>query len=564
MAIRVSGAALGEIQTLYGWGAMGSWSDNQLVERFVGGAEESEAAFRILIQRHGPMVLGVCRRVLGDEHAAEDAFQATFLVFVKKARSLRDGGLLTNWLYGVALRVANKERAKGERRREIEQRAAERAPQESAGGEPDDLRAVIDEEVHRLPEHYRLPLLLCHVEGLRHDEVARRLGCPVGTVESRLSRARERLRMRLSRRGLAPTAGAMAAALEPSRLVLVPRSLVEATARVLVASPTRPVGVVGLVLAGCSRAGRALAATTAGAGTAAAALVITIGIAAAGIGALRPVEPAPAPTPPTPVTVVRTERATVRPEFASASASASTPGRPPRAVARPLSDITIDGRLDDWPSGMTRYPIQNLLSRSSSDYRTSVGGPEDVAAEFQAGYDPKDGRIYLAVVVRDDDLVAKKSSSVVANDAVEVYLQGRRPDPRPTGKSWADWPNGTAAEEMPILQYVGLPGDFPAYGDRFGANPALLYAATRDRRIEMKYRREGDVTTYEWAIQPYDEYPARRTRLEPGKTIGLEIAVVDRDSHQPKAAFLTWGEPPGIYKGFEPETLGELEFQAAR
>ena len=113
MSVRVSVAALGDIQKLFDWGAMGAWTDSQLVERFLAGREESEAAFRVLIQRHGPMVLGICRRILGDEHAAEDAFQATFLTLVKKARGLRDRGLLTAWLYGVATRVSHKERARG-------------------------------------------------------------------------------------------------------------------------------------------------------------------------------------------------------------------------------------------------------------------------------------------------------------------------------------------------------------------------------------------------------------------------------------------------------------------
>ena len=231
MSIRVSGAALGEIQKLFGWGAMGAWTDSQLVEQFLAGEAASEAAFRVLIHRHGPMVLAVCRRILGDEHAAEDAFQATFLVFVKKAGRLRDLGLLTNWLYGVALKVSHKERARGARRRVVERQAAEQAPRATVGPEPGELRSVIDEEIRRLPERYRVPLVLCHVEGLRHDEVAQRLGCPVGTVESRLSRAREQLRTRLARRGLAPSASAMAAVLRPPGVGLVPPSLVESTLR---------------------------------------------------------------------------------------------------------------------------------------------------------------------------------------------------------------------------------------------------------------------------------------------------------------------------------------------
>src|SRR5258707_6234099 len=133
MAIRVSAAAMEGIYTLYQWGAMGNWTDSQLVAQFLTGEEGREAAFRVLIHRHGPMVLGVCRRVLGDEHAAEDAFQATFLVLVKKASALRDRNQLTNWLYGVALRVASKERAKGARQRCVERDAARRATDADGG-----------------------------------------------------------------------------------------------------------------------------------------------------------------------------------------------------------------------------------------------------------------------------------------------------------------------------------------------------------------------------------------------------------------------------------------------
>ena len=110
MAKRVSTVAREGLHALFERGTMGSWTDGQLVAQFVSNDEAREAAFRVLIHRHGPMVMGVCRRVLVDEHSAEDAFQATFLVLVKKAGSLRDCTLLTNWLYGVALRVANKER----------------------------------------------------------------------------------------------------------------------------------------------------------------------------------------------------------------------------------------------------------------------------------------------------------------------------------------------------------------------------------------------------------------------------------------------------------------------
>src|SRR5262245_34656997 len=199
MAIRVSTGVMEGIYTLYEWGAIGNWTDSQLVAQFLAGQEGSEAAFRVLIHRHGPMVMGICRRVLGDEHAAEDAFQASFLVLLQKAGTLRNRQLLANWLHGVALRVATKEKVKAARRRVVERRAAEPPRGESGELERSELRAVIDEEIRRLPERYRTPLVLYYLEGLHLDVVAGRLGCPVGTVQSRLSRARDRLESRLAR-----------------------------------------------------------------------------------------------------------------------------------------------------------------------------------------------------------------------------------------------------------------------------------------------------------------------------------------------------------------------------
>src|SRR5215470_15929095 len=126
MRIRYTEAALESVHTLFQFGAMGAWTDGRLVAQFCSGRDGSDEAFRVLIHRHGPMVLGVCHRVLGDAHSAEDAFQATFLVLVKKAGSLRDSDLLANWLYGVAHRVASKTKAESARRKVVERSAAER------------------------------------------------------------------------------------------------------------------------------------------------------------------------------------------------------------------------------------------------------------------------------------------------------------------------------------------------------------------------------------------------------------------------------------------------------
>ena len=288
MANLGSAAAKEGIYTLFQWGVMGNWSDSQLVAQFLTGQDGSEAAFRVLIHRHGPMVLGVCRRVLGDEHAAEDAFQATFLVLVKKAGGLRDCNLLTNWLYGVALRVANKERAKGARRRFVERQAADRVTQADGTAGLAELRSVIDEEIHRLPERYRVPLVLCHMEGLRHDEVARQLGCPVGTVESRLSRAREQLRVRLERRGLAPTASVLGTILRPPGVSVVAPPLVEATLRAAVELAAHRALVGTGALAGWCRLKRAFGFTpTIKVGTVASTLIVAVGAAVMSLAVYR-------------------------------------------------------------------------------------------------------------------------------------------------------------------------------------------------------------------------------------------------------------------------------------
>ncbi|HZV03934.1 MAG TPA: RNA polymerase sigma factor [Gemmataceae bacterium] len=186
--------------------------DGQLLHRFLSGHDES--AFTLIVQRYGAMVWGLCVRRLGETPEAEDAFQATFLVLVRKAASLRTPQQLGPWLYGVAYRTALKLQArrahKAAKERPLPEQTAEREPAESSWGE---LRPILDEEVNRLPEKYRQPVLLCYLQGMSSEEAARRLGCAKGTVFSRLSRARDLLRRRLVRRGVEVSAGALAAVL---------------------------------------------------------------------------------------------------------------------------------------------------------------------------------------------------------------------------------------------------------------------------------------------------------------------------------------------------------------
>jgi RNA polymerase sigma factor (sigma-70 family) len=177
-------------------------SDGELLERFV--ARRDELAFAVLVRRHGPMVLGVCRRVLNDWHQAEDAFQVTFLVLARKAGSLARPELLANWLHGVAYRTALKARSQVVRQGEYERQAAAMSPTESQPSRSArELREVLDEELNRLPEKYRAPLVLCYLEGKTNEEAARLLDWPVGSMSARLTRGRGMLRARLTRHGLA-------------------------------------------------------------------------------------------------------------------------------------------------------------------------------------------------------------------------------------------------------------------------------------------------------------------------------------------------------------------------
>jgi RNA polymerase sigma factor (sigma-70 family) len=251
------GSSLRPIRTLFSVGTAGGLTDAELLERFATReGEAAELAFAVLVERHGPMVLRVCRQVVRDGHAAEDAFQAAFLVLARKARSLRLRDSLAPWLQQVAWRTALHLRADIVRRRRHERRAAERAAKVVAGPESDELGESLHEELSRLPARYRLPLVLCYLEGLTSEQAARQLGWPTGTVRSRLARGRERLRDRLARRGLAPSAAALAAALAPrSAWSAVPPALVDAAARaaVLVNAGRAAAGAVPAVILSLSQ-----------------------------------------------------------------------------------------------------------------------------------------------------------------------------------------------------------------------------------------------------------------------------------------------------------------------
>lgn len=208
MASNQKSAPFQHIRTLFKAGAIGSLSDRQLLERLEQwGSEGTELAFTALVERHGPMVLRVCRSVLSDPNDADDAFQATFLVLVRRARSLWVHDSLGPWLHQVAYRTAVCARSATARRWRHEGAFAVRSSRlADADVDAQDLGEVLHGEVSRLPNHYRVVIVLCLLEGLTHAQAAARLGWPTGTVQSRLARGKALLRDRLTRRGLAPCA----------------------------------------------------------------------------------------------------------------------------------------------------------------------------------------------------------------------------------------------------------------------------------------------------------------------------------------------------------------------
>jgi RNA polymerase sigma factor (sigma-70 family) len=230
-------------------------ADGQLLESFVN--RKDEGAFAALLRRHGPMVLGVCRRVTGNHHDAEDACQAAFLVLASKASSICPREMVANWLHGVAYRTALRARALAVNRHRRERQVA-KMPETQANSRDswDDLQPLLDRELDRLPEMYRLAILLCDVEGKSIKQAARQLGWPQGTMAGRLARARRMLAKRLSRRGIGLTSGSLAVVLAEHAAAAMPASFVSATLKAagLVAAGQTVAGAVPVKVAALTKA----------------------------------------------------------------------------------------------------------------------------------------------------------------------------------------------------------------------------------------------------------------------------------------------------------------------
>ncbi|QDV35924.1 sigma-70 family RNA polymerase sigma factor [Tautonia plasticadhaerens] len=615
----VEGPGYRSFRILFERGAVGLLSDAELIERFLDrGSAGAESAFAALVERHGPMVLSACRRALGDPHDAQDAFQATFLTLARRAGSIRNRDSLASWLFGVSCRVSARMRARRARRRAAEGRAGTlRTVSEatvSPAGAPD--WAELHEELARLPEAYRAPTVLCYLEQLTNEEAAARLRLPVGTVKTRLRRARDLLRSRLAHRGEA-SAMAMVAALrpDPSASAAAQRLSVE-TARI---------AVIGLSSLSDSAIPPAVAALCRGVLHSTLAAKCAIGaagllVAASTVGFLSAPGDGPPPRPRVPDPI---QKEADRPPPAAVddgpgpgmtprddpgpgapgpvegpdpgpgdgstsfgeviatpdgeaptplppveSSPGAVPAREPSVEAPVLTGITIDGDLSDWPRSMARYAIEQNLgivppSAVGQGYLEGEPPPaSDLSASFAAGYDPGEQLLYLAVIVRDETLIVGNASHL-DTDAVEVYVDGLRGERRVPAQADLELP------ELPVQQYVAIPGEGRVFGVPQPTNPILLGGDLTQTRTTMAFRREGEVTTYEWAIQVFDRYPGMPTRLIPGKRIGFDVAVADRDSavttpggfDEPdhnRLAWIYWGPRWSRMKKLDAGALGEL------
>ena len=335
------GAAIRQIHGLFDSGRLDEVADGQLLDRFL--TSRDALAFEALVARHGPMVRATCRALVRDPHDADDAFQATFLALVRKGGTVRGAGALGGWLHRVAHRAAIQANVAAARRRDEERRAglarAVAAPPSPAGR--DESIAAVHDELDRLPDRFRLPVVLCHLEGKTHAQAAFELGWGEATVRRRLAVARDRLRHRLTRRGVAPAPAHLALARPP---VALPSAWIEAISRL---AAGRISAIAASALAG--HALRALALSQArGVARVAATLVATLGLGlAAGLGrsSVEPTGPAePASPPPVPAQAPA-------PAPAPAAEHPPQPGSAPEVVSgrvslngRPVADATIRHR----------------------------------------------------------------------------------------------------------------------------------------------------------------------------------------------------------------------------
>ncbi|WP_406694790.1 sigma-70 family RNA polymerase sigma factor [Singulisphaera sp. Ch08] len=366
------------LDRLFGEGTVAGMTDAELLGQFVD--RRDEVAISALITRHGPMVLGVCRGVLKDQHDAEDVFQATFLVLIRKAHSLRVERSLSSWLYRVSFRIAVQTRLAARRREARERQGAEIRVNQVVEQTESNHCALIIEEVDRLPERYRVPIVLCGVEGMTHEAAALHLGCPIGTVSGRLFRARELLRARLTRRGVTIPASLLVAGLAPKLAYsAVPHALMVAT--VEVARNWRTTGAISLSIVRLANGAiRSMLMTKIKlTGT----TLLVLGISTLGIGVIAQQEGKESKTPPEP-------EATKPADMPKAEAIV----RPPRELLREAFRIVTENV--DAPNIFALIAIAKAQARVGE--RAAAVATLDYATEVGDKLKPRDRAIALGAI----------------------------------------------------------------------------------------------------------------------------------------------------------------------
>jgi RNA polymerase sigma-70 factor (ECF subfamily) len=497
-----------QLERLFGVGMVGGVSDAELLGRFAAvdvDDEAAEAAFEAIVERHGPMVSRVCRMVLRDAHAAEDAFQATFLVLARRARALGERELLGNWLYGVALRTSRKARIAAARRvardRTAAGRRSEAIVEPEADERGDELSRILHEEIGRLPRSYRAAVVACYLEGLTQAQAASRLRLAESTVRGRLARARKLLGHRLIRRGVAPAVGlvaledaAEASASWSSAAARLPDAIVRSLARAAlqfarsagpatrgaVASTAHALadGVLSTMWLPSLKA-IALAASIAAVG---------LGLTAAAAGALGRPAPAAAPSPTPAPAALPSPTPDPRPAAEPASPlppdPAEPPQRSPRKTQKPGSAAGVDSDLARLAPGsiVRSVPLSKDSTIMAYLPETNLGHVDNFALQNAGGG--------VRVMIDWPPLPAEEASAPDRRFFVALYSKETTSNP-PAGRIHAfeilhDWPEMITWSRQP--QYD--PEPFAAYKFEPG-DGWKLFDVTPLVHDQAKARRKG-------------------------------------------------------------------------
>jgi RNA polymerase sigma factor (sigma-70 family) len=416
--------------------------DAELLSRFVRGADPD--ALDTLIRRHGPMVLGLCRRIVGNNHDADDAFQATFLVFVRSAAKLKRPELVANWLFGVARRVALKARARMQRNRRREGPISEDCGIPNPDPERSEILPLLDDAIAGLPAKYRVPTVLCYLQGHSHAETALRLGCAPGTVATRLARAKTRLRARLLKMGVTSSLASSALSLPTEGFsAAVPPILLRAACSYGSKTVGTAIAIPASILTLTEGLGHTMVIPT---WKLVIAAFVTVGAASAGGTAL--LVPMMANEPP-----IQSQPRTPGPPAASAPKSNDEESDKPHVcgtlnfvVSGPSARVTrlVAEAAEDWRS---RHAMQWLGKELPPWTRPCpiklTLRPQGHFGSTKINYDFKGGTEILSMELQGslDGILANSLPHEITHAVLATYL--RKPIPR-----WADEGAATLAEDV--------------------------------------------------------------------------------------------------------------------